>query len=397
MGGYGNQIAQDMSQSFTQAKEHKRNRQEQLQDEQRQQKLGVYADLHNQGRISTVELGHAIEDIYHDAEPEKKMSILGRLLNRKKAQQQHNDFLQGKQKRATEEQGIMTGAIPTKQLQDEAQKRKLELAQAQHPPKAAATAAPESDYQKATIALRQASQELKQAQFEASQDPNNPTAKLKLKQAASAAENADARMKMAEARYKGTWNGVPLAGDILTTEGQPVGPANAPNVRPVGAQRVASGRATSAIEQIEDAKQILKQRGDLFGPGAGRVTQLTQWLGSQDKEAQRLTAAVNTLSAHLQSAFGGTSAPQSQEIAKIAADFKHNPEASIAALEQYAKAAETIKGLGAYRTVGGGATPSSSGGKGAPAPKGGKGKIKDGRTGTIDASEFDAKTMTKVK
>jgi hypothetical protein len=208
-------------------------------------------------------------------------------------------------------------------------------------------------------------------------------------------------MKMAEARYKGTWNGVPLAGDILTTEGQPVGPANAPNVRPVGAQRVASGRATSAIEQIEDAKQILKQRGDLFGPGAGRVTQLTQWLGSQDKEAQRLTAAVNTLSAHLQSAFGGTSAPQSQEIAKIAADFKHNPEASIAALEQYAKAAETIKGLGAYRTVGGGATPSSSGGKGAPAPKGGKGKIrvklKDGRTGTIDASEFDAKTMTKVK
>lgn len=106
--------------------QHKRNRQEQMQDEQRHEKLGIYETLFQQGRIGQAELAHAVEDIHHDAEPEKKMFILGRLLNRKKAQQQHNDFLQGKQKRATEEQGILTGAKTPEQVAGAASDAKVE-------------------------------------------------------------------------------------------------------------------------------------------------------------------------------------------------------------------------------------------------------------------------------
>jgi hypothetical protein len=122
----GSQLA---TQQFGDKREHKRNRQEQLQDEQRQQKLQVYADLHNQGRISPAELGHAIEDIYHDEEPEKKMSIFGRLLNRQKAKQQHDDYLQGKQKRATEEAGILSGAKAAAPSEQEAAAAKAKAVQ----------------------------------------------------------------------------------------------------------------------------------------------------------------------------------------------------------------------------------------------------------------------------
>ena len=128
MGGYGNQIASDMVGSFQQAKAQKKNRQEQMQDEERNNKLQVYANLHNQGRIGTSELGHAIEDIYHDAEPEKKMNIFRRLLNRQKATKQHDEYLQGKQKRATEEQGILSGAKEPGQAEGDADTAKKKAA-----------------------------------------------------------------------------------------------------------------------------------------------------------------------------------------------------------------------------------------------------------------------------
>ena len=131
MGGYGPQIAADMGQAFTQGqqeRQQKKNRQEQLQDEQRNAKLGVYADLFHDNRISQAEVAHAIEDIYHDAEPEKKINILGRVLNRSKAKRQHQQFLEGKQNRATEEAGILTGAKQPGQPEIEADTAKKKAA-----------------------------------------------------------------------------------------------------------------------------------------------------------------------------------------------------------------------------------------------------------------------------
>ena len=118
--------AEQGAQAGRDRREHKRSRQEQLQDEQRNQKLGVYTDLFHNDRISPAELAHAVEDVYHDAEPEKKMTILGRIFNHKKAKQQAADAARGSQTRATEEQGIIAGAkspadVATAQAQGEAQ------------------------------------------------------------------------------------------------------------------------------------------------------------------------------------------------------------------------------------------------------------------------------------
>ena len=103
--------------------------------------------------------------------------------------------------------------------------------------------------------------------------------------------------------------------------------------------------------------------------------------------------------------FGGRSTWAGERIEAALGQLKTNPEAAIAALDQFDKAAGIIQGVGSYKTVGGGGGASPTGGKGAPAPKKSAAsakskirvKLKDGRTGTIDASEFDAKTMTKVQ
>ena len=407
----------------------KKSRQEELQDEQRQQKLGVYADLHNQGRISAAELKHSIEDIYHDAEPEKKMSILGRLLNRKKAQQQHNDFLQGKQKRATEEQGIVSGAIPTKQLQDEAQKRKLELVQAQGEAKTpfkefvspdgkqrqwfhpgdepdgwnAQQGAPsgETEYQKASIAARAAKQKLDEAKFEASRDPNNPLTRQKLQAAQANKEKADAYMIRAQAAAFGAVNGQPLPGAMVDEEDKPIGAMFQSNVRPTGSQREKATLATSALEQLSDMETILKKRGDLFGPGAGRAQQLAQWVGSPDPDAQRFTSAVTTAADHLMGVFGGRSTYAGERIEKAIGQLKTDPEAALAAIQQMGKAAKLIQSVGSYKTVGGGEA-SPTGGKKEPAPKaqggatggahkvGEKKKFPNGKTGEWDGQGWVA-------
>jgi len=407
----------------------KKSRQEELQDEQRQQKLGVYADLHNQGRISAAELKHSIEDIYHDAEPEKKMFILGRLLNRKKAQQQHNDFLQGKQKRATEEQGIVSGAIPTKQLQDEAQKRKLELVQAQGEAKTpfkefvspdgkqrqwfhpgdepdgwnAQQGAPsgETEYQKASIAARAAKQKLDEAKFEASRDPNNPLTRQKLQAAQANKEKADAYMIRAQAAAFGAVNGQPLPGAMVDEEDKPIGAMFQSNVRPTGSQREKATLATSALEQLSDMETILKKRGDLFGPGAGRAQQLAQWVGSPDPDAQRFTSAVTTAADHLMGVFGGRSTYAGERIEKAIGQLKTDPEAALAAIQQMGKAAKLIQSVGSYKTVGGGEA-SPTGGKKEPAPKaqggatggahkvGEKKKFPNGKTGEWDGQGWVA-------
>ena len=84
-----------------------------------------------------------------------------------------------------------------------------------------------------------------------------------------------------------------------------MGSSFSPNVRPTGTEIGRSDLAGSAIEQIGDMRKILKTRGDMFGPGAGRATGLSQWIGSQDPDAQRFSAAVETAADHLMGVFGG--------------------------------------------------------------------------------------------
>src|ERR1035438_9931454 len=119
---------QQGGQAVENRKQQKKSRQEQLQDDQRHTKLSVFTDMYHNGRISDPEMAHAVEDVYHDAEPEKKMSILGTIFNHKKAKAKHQEFLEGKQKSASDQQGIMSGAKQPGQPEAEADTAKKKSA-----------------------------------------------------------------------------------------------------------------------------------------------------------------------------------------------------------------------------------------------------------------------------
>jgi hypothetical protein len=238
----------------------------------------------------------------------------------------------------------------------------------------------ESEYQKATVAARVAKQALDQAKFDASQDPKNPVTKAKLQSAQANKEKADAYMLRAQAGVYGSVGGQPLPGAMVDEEGKPIGAMFQSNVRPTGSQREKATLATSALEQLSDMETILKKRGDLFGPGAGRAQQLAQWVGSPDPDAQRFTSAVTTAADHLMGVFGGRSTYAGERIEKAIGQLNTDPEAALAAIQQMGKAAKLIQGVGSYKTVGGGEA-SPTGGKKEPAPKAqGGGKPKDGDT-----------------
>lgn len=233
-----------------------------------------------------------------------------------------------------------------------------------------------NEYRAATLDLRQKQQELAAAKFAADQDPNNPATKARLLNAEAKVTQAQAYALRAQGSYLGTFNGQALPGAVLTESGQPVGSAFQSNVRPTSTEIGRADLATSALEQIGDMNSILKKRRDLFGPAGGRTTEFTQWLGSQDPEAQRFTAAVTTAADHLMGVFGGRSSATGQRIEKAMGEFKTNPDATLAALDQFSRAAEKIQQRGTRHVVGGvpgtGAAPVKPG---ALLPKTGSGNL----------------------
>lgn len=233
-----------------------------------------------------------------------------------------------------------------------------------------------NEYRAAQLDLQQKKEELAKAKFEAEQDPNNPATRSRLLNAQAKVTQAQAYALRAQGSYLGTYNGQALPGAVLTESGQPVGSSFQSNVRPTSTEIGRADLATSALEQIGDMGSILKKRQDLFGPAGGRTTEFTQWLGSQDPEAQRFTAAVTTAADHLMGVFGGRSSATGQRIEKAMGQFKTNPDATLAALEQFSKAAERIQQRGTRHVVGGvpgtGAAPVKPG---ALLPKTGTGQV----------------------
>jgi hypothetical protein len=155
-----------------------------------------------------------------------------------------------------------------------------------------------------------------------------------------------------EFRSQGTVGGVAPAGTILTDQGQPVGTANAPNVRPTGTQRTRADLATSALEQLQDMKTIVARHPEYFGPAQGRATDFSVWVGSQDPDAQAFVAARRTVADHGSGVFGARSAQAAAATEISAGKFKDNPDAILAGLGQLEKAFTQIGGQGTMRTVG---------------------------------------------
>ena len=166
-------------------------------------------------------------------------------------------------------------------------------------------------------------------------------------------ERADAQMMNATREAKGTdMQGNPLPGAMLTDEGQPVGSSQAVNVRPTGTQRSKGNMAASADQQINDMKEIVAKRPDVFGPAAGRVTDFSTWVGSQDPDAQRFRAARTIAGDHLAGTFGGRSEAALNALDAAIGHFKDNPAAITAGLNQLQEANRLFLKAGQVRTVG---------------------------------------------
>lgn len=389
-----------------------------LEDEQRNAKLSQFQELFNQDRITPIQLSQAVDDVYKDAAPEQRAGVFTRMFNQKKAKAQDAKNAEGRQGRAQEEQGILAGAKPPAQPAPKAppkppaekatwlkgedgQDHPFELKDGKYVPVEApqgATSAPpparppvpESDYQKALVEYRNKVLELQQAKQKAAENPNNPQAKAALLRAQGEAMRSLAYMIRAKAGASGTdLKGNPLPGAVTDAEGNPVGSMFAGNIKPTGVEIQRADLAGSTLEQIDSVKSLISKRPDLFGPAAGRAVNFTQWLGSQDPDAQKFKAATDTIASHLSGVYGARGAYSQGAIAKTIGENRTNPEALTAALNQYAIAAKNIQAKGTRHTVGGSPQNANAG----PAPKAGQGgaqKYKVGDPFTQNGHKFKA-------
>lgn len=166
-------------------------------------------------------------------------------------------------------------------------------------------------------------------------------------------ERADAQMINAKAGAYGVgMDNKPLPGAMVTDEGQPVGSHFQSNVRPTGAQRGKGNMAESADQQINDMKSIVSTRPDVFGPVAGRKTDFSVWVGSQDPDAQRFRAARTIAGDHLAGTFGGRSETALAALDSAIGHFKDNPAAVTAGLNQLQEANRLFLEAGKVKTVG---------------------------------------------
>ncbi len=198
------------------------------------------------------------------------------------------------------------------------------------------------------------------AEYRRAQAAGEPAKVAIAKQRVDGANNArsiaERRLLLSEQREErmdfGTRNGVPLEGALISDENKPVGSAFQANVRPTGTQRVRGDLATSAQHQLEDMRDIVKKHPEYFGPGAGRKQEFVNWIGSQDKDAQRFRTARTILGDHEAGTFGGRSDQTVRNLEAAAGVFKDNPDAILGGLEQLEKANTVFKKAGTPNTVG---------------------------------------------
>lgn len=229
-----------------------------------------------------------------------------------------------------------------------------------------------SEPQQAVHDLKAAQQEREKAtaDLRKAQAENQPTmmalAQKRLDSANEAHGIATRRLGLSEAQFELRSQGtvapggppaghVPANGSMLTGDNQPVGTAFQQNVRPTGQERNKADLANSAHDQLQDIKSIVAKRPDIFGPVAGRKTDFTVWLGSQDPDAQRFRAARTIAGDHLAGVFGGRSEAALQALDSAIGHFKDNPSAMQAGLDQLDKANKGFQKAGTVNTAGGNA------------------------------------------
>lgn len=169
------------------------------------------------------------------------------------------------------------------------------------------------------------------------------------------------------------------------------------NPQPTAAERGKGDLAQSAVERIAEMRKIVAKRPDIFGPVAGRATNASQWLGSQDPDAQTYLSASQYLADHSAGVFGGRGQYILSQLHGIT-DPHSNPEALNAALDEAEKAATGFVKAGAVHGKGGSSGYAGGDAGGAPgAPK--VGDIRPGDGGNYrfkGGDQYDQKNWEKV-
>lgn len=92
--------------------------------------------------------------------------------------------------------------------------------------------------------------------------------------------------------------------------------------------------AQSALTQIDSMERVLAVDPNLTGPGAGQLTKMQTWLGSNSEDSQQFLAAATFLAEHGVGVFGGRNIHSITDLQNLMGSLKTNPAALKAALEQ---------------------------------------------------------------
>jgi hypothetical protein len=102
---------------------------------------------------------------------------------------------------------------------------------------------------------------------------------------------------------------------------------------PTGEDKKNQMLAQSAIAQVDRMQNILLQDPNLTGPGAGQLTTLQTWLGTQDPDAQAFIVSSLLGSEHGVAVFGGRNIHTISDLQSAIGSMKTNPKALAAALQ----------------------------------------------------------------
>ena len=125
---------------------------------------------------------------------------------------------------------------------------------------------------------------------------------------------------------------VPVAAGISAyASGQPLtaGVVGAPTSKDKSNQMLAQ----SALQQVNRMESILNRDPNLTGPGAGQLTALQTWLGTQDPDAQAFLMSSLLGSEHGVAVFGGRNIHTIQDLQNTLGAWRTNPVALRSALE----------------------------------------------------------------
>jgi hypothetical protein len=276
-------------------------------------------------------------------------------------------------------------------------------------------------YQQAQLDYKNKMLALQEAKQRAASDPNSPVAKAALLRAQGEAERSHAYMIRALAGAKGTdLKGAPLPGALETPGGTPVGSMFASNFYKSAQGMAQLNDAQGAINQVGGAVgKLFDSGGSLADPKVASALANPTWTASKlaqgivgealSPEEREAVVAIRSAQENIQgmrkAAGGGLSNEQVNRLeAQLPGPNTPNLEFAQSQLEYLNLTLERLsKGV-----------PAAEGGATFQGPEGPKSKalnnvkksfaaskmrvrLSDGRTGTIDAKDFDSATMTKVQ